>query len=184
MSHRRVVFRQPVGPAEFGEFCTGRGWRYDGGQPAAEGEPAEYVWRTPDGVEVHWIDDNVLHLVYVLVIGEQPFDVEMAIRMAYQDIAPDEAVAEFAGATDWPDRVLALSLVAATAPEAFSQATFDAIAAGLADEHEAVRHKAVLATFYAPWRELLPALEKVAAGDPYQPARDTARIAVDTVKAG
>jgi hypothetical protein len=179
---RRVVFFEPIPPEEFASFADAQGWEYDGAVEATEDQPEEYVWLLDDGTQVHWINDPGLHLVYALVVGGDTFAPETRIRVAFDGYTIDEAVSRFADAEDWPDRVSALSAVAATAPEEYHQQTFDAISSGLTDENEVVRHKSVLAVFYARWPQFLPLLEKIAADDPYEEARRVAAIAVDALR--
>jgi hypothetical protein len=182
MKRRRIVFKEPVSFQDFAQFAESQGWRYEGGSEATDEEPEEYVWLSDDGSELHWLNDPVLRLEYVLLIGEQPFDWETKIRIAFDSYAIEDAVREFVTAKDWEDRGLALRLVSATAPEEFNQETFDAIVAGLNEPSELVRRMAVLAVFYAQWAEFLPILNARAVTDPDDEVRRTATIAVDTIR--
>jgi HEAT repeat protein len=106
--------------------------------------------------------------------------VELSVRSAFESYTIDDAVDEFARASEWPERLEALSVLAAAAPQDFDQRVFEAMSAGLTDEHPLVRHKAVLAVFYARWREFLPLLQKLAADDS-QEVRRVAAIAVEVI---
>ena len=181
----RVAFHESVTPQSFTAFCQSQGWRYLGGSsPADTGEPSEHVWLAEDSVEVHWLSDNVIHRIYAVLLGEETFRVETRIRIAFESYGIEEAARKFTSATTWEERVLALSLVAATAPENFYQPTFDSIMAGLNDAHPVVRHQAVLAVFYASWPEYVPELRYRSTHDEDEKVRETAAIALDTIAEG
>lgn len=179
---RRVVFVNPVSPKEFGRFAQEQGWKFADGGPGTADRPEEYVWLVDEDTRVHWLHDPVLHIVYAMLIGPDVSRLEGLIHFVYPGVTIDEALRRFTEADGWSDRVLSLSAVAAVAPEAFDQPVFDAISAGLTDENEVVRHKAVLAVFYARWPQFLPLLDEIAAGDPYDQARKDAALAADSIR--
>lgn len=178
---RRIALRGLVDRDDFCAFCESRGWRYVEGHPGDAETPEEDVWLTDDDVEVHWMADPTIHATYILVIGEDVFQTETAVRLAFDFWTPEEAASTVLETPDWDDRVLALSLVAASAGDSFNQPIFDAILAGLSDDNESVRLKAALTSFYARWIELLPALRERAEKDPDDDVRRVAGIAVQTI---
>lgn len=181
MRQRRVALRGPVDRNDFRAFSEAQGWRYVEGHPGDEATPEEDVWLTADDVEVHWMSDPGIHATYVLLIGEDVFQAETAVRLAFDFWTPEEAASAVLTAPDWDDRVLALSLVAATAGDSVNQAAFDAIVAALVDNNESVRLKAAVTSFYARWTELLPALHERAENDPDPEVRQIAAIAAQTI---
>lgn len=178
----RVVFDPPVPAAEFNEFARRQGWEFGDGGPATEDQPEEYVWLAGDDTRVHWIHDTVLNIVYAMLVGPDVGLLEVGIHFAFPGLTVAEAIRRFTEADDWSDRVLSLSAVAATAPDEFDQEVFDAVSAALTDANEVVRQKAALVTFYARWPQFLPLLDKIAAGDPYQPARQDAAVAAENIR--
>lgn len=177
----RIAFCDAVSAQDLAEFAEVQGWQLEGSVSPTEGETEEYVWQGDDDLYIHWINDPVLHRVYGMILGTDPAEVELRVRSAFESYTIDEAVDEFAQASEWPERVEALSVLAAAAPQDFDQRIFEAVGAGLTDEHPLVRHKAVLVVFYARWREFLPLLQKMAADDSSDEVRRVAAIAVDVV---
>jgi hypothetical protein len=177
----RVPFRDVVPATELADFAEVQGWELEGSVAPSDGQAEEYVWHVDD-LYVHWINDPVLHRVYGMVIGPDPSLVEFSLRSVFDSYTIEEAADEFGHASDWPERVDALSIVAAAAPQDFDQRIFDAMSKGLTDPHPVVRHKAVLAIFYARWRHFLPLLDTVAAEDSYDEARRVAAIAIETIE--
>jgi hypothetical protein len=170
-----------VDRADFRAFCESQGWRWVEGHPGDEETPEEDVWLADSNVEVHWMLDPAIHAAYILLSGENIFQTDMTIRLAFDFWTPEEATSVFMDSTEWDDRVLALSLVAATAGDSFNQATFDAIVAALSDDNETVRLKGAATCFYARWPELLPALTERADRDPDEQVRQVAALAADTI---
>jgi len=177
-----MAFRDVVPAQELANFAEAQGWELEGSVVPTDDQAEEYVWQAGEELYIHWINDPVLHRVYGMIIGPETADVEHSLRSAFDTYTIAEAVEEFAGAADWPERVEALSVVAAATPQEFDQQIFDAMAAGLTDRHPVVRHKAALAVFYARWRHFLPLLKIMAAHDSYDEARRVAAIAIETIE--
>jgi hypothetical protein len=178
----RVAFRDAVPAVDFAEFAEMQGWELEGSVPPTQGQAEEYVWLVDDDSYVHWINDPVLHRAYGMILGPDPSAMVLSVRSEFDSYTINEAVEEFAQASEWPERVEALSVVAAAAPQDFDQEIFGVIAAGLTDPHPVVRHKAALAVFYARWRQFLPFLQTMAAEDAYDEARRVAAIAIETIE--
>jgi hypothetical protein len=178
----RVALCGPVSAREFAAFAEAQNWELEGSVAPDWDRAEEYVWQAGDDLFVHWIDDPVIHRIYVMISGPDSTDAERRVRNEFEAYTLDEVKTAFTEALEWPERVETLSIVGAAAPQEFDDRIYETIASALIDTHHAVRHKATLTVFYARWKEFLPILRTMAAFDPDEEVRRVAGVAVQTVE--
>ena len=127
--------------------------------------PREVIYAAGDDVHVHYIEDYVLGVDYIVLEGERAAKVAATIRTKLDTLGLDEIVAQLAAAKDRAQKVQALHVLAAAAPREYDPAVFETITRALRDSDPEVRFAAALATAYAEWREFRAPLADVAMHD-------------------
>ncbi|HEY1345687.1 MAG TPA: hypothetical protein VGF54_11910 [Streptosporangiaceae bacterium] len=174
MTHR-IVLSPRVTRREFEDIAFGSGWRLHEVVEAAEEHPYEEIWSVDNGRSaVHYIEDGLLGLLYVIVLGEHVDELEASLRRALETVRPADALEWLDDAASAERRVQAAAYLAASAEhpapdliEAFDRLMRDPVAD--------VRRAAIFAATYPAWPELLPLVQNVARDDADAGVRDAAQ---------
>jgi hypothetical protein len=175
MPHTRVVLRGKAAKEDFAELAYFQDWVIDEIVPASDEEPYEEVWITTDGnTEAHLIDDHLIGLVYVDVVGQHRDNVVALIRSRLDNYSREEVIdaARSAGDPQELDRVVRLA--GAVATEGFDKDLFEIFRRALESEDPQTRIAAIITAGYTEWHEFIPLIGRLARGDPDQVVRDTA----------
>ena len=116
-----------------------------------ETRPYEEIWSLDNGHSaVHYIEDGLLGLLYVVVLGEHVDEVEASLRRALETVRPKDALEWLEDAASAERRVQAAAYLAASAErpaldliEAFDRLMRDPVAD--------VRRAAIFAATYPAW---------------------------------
>ncbi len=137
--------------------------------------PYELIWTTEDEqTQIHYIDDFLLNVPYVLALGPAAEDIAAQVRTALPTYRWDAVQTLFTAAQTPAQQVQALhyaAIVAAPPDGAAVVALFDQAASSPVDE---VREAVILAIGYLGWPDLLPILERVQQSDPLPRVRQSA----------
>jgi hypothetical protein len=174
---RRIVLSPRVTRREFEDIAFGHGWRLHQVVDADEKHPYEEVWSVAQGASaVHYIEDGLLGLLYVIVMGEEVDELEASLRRALETVRAEDALGWLEDATWAGSRVQAAAYLAAAA----EQPTPDLIAAFdrlMHDPDADVRRAAIFAATYPEWPQLLAFVKNVARHD----ADDGVRAAAEEI---
>jgi hypothetical protein len=126
--------------------------------------PREVIYAAGDGVHVHYIEDYVLGVDYIMLEGPRAAGTAATIRTKLDTYGLDEILAQVAAAKDRAEKVHALHVLAAAAPPEYDSAVFEAITSALRDSDPEIRFAAAIATAYTEWREFRASLTDSAMG--------------------
>lgn len=177
MSVTRVLPKPSVSRDDVTHLAWDRGWRYHDMFGANETQPFEKIWLTPDGLtSIHWIEDHVLGLPYLLLQGKSQDEAarEIASALPTVDRSDLRAIVDEARTAD--DLVAALRHVAAAAPPEFDAEIFEWFERGFEHEDAAVRKIAAIASAYPAWPEFRARLLETASNDADPDVREAASI--------
>jgi hypothetical protein len=175
MSVTRVLPKPSVSRDDVTELAWERGWKYHDMVGADEDQAFEKVWLTPDGrTGIHWLEDPVLDLNYVVIEGDGQDAIAREIEEAVPTYSREELRRMVERAEDWDDLMDALQHAAAAAPPEFDLETFGWFERAFAHEHPTVRKMAVISTAYPAWPEFRALLAEAADSDPDEEVREVA----------
>lgn len=134
-------------------------------QRSAE-RPFEMVWITEDEeVSIHFVDDFVLGLPYVLVRGEHKDEVVALLHDELDTVDRAEVLDRGLAAKSDDDLVMAVYLVAASASSSFDPELFEVVARAASADAPPARAAAAVALGYVEWPEGEEVLERLAADE-------------------
>jgi hypothetical protein len=136
--------------------------------------PRQVIYTDGDNL-VHYIEDSMLGLDYIIIVGPEGKMADM-IRKKLDTLMLEEILAQLASARDSAEKVEALRLLAAAVPTTSDQRAFDAVVKALHDTDPEVRMAAGLTTTYAEWRAFVDPLARVVEQETDPEARE--RISV------
>jgi hypothetical protein len=126
---------------------------------ATDDNPYESVWLTDDGVEVHFVDDHLIDVPYLVLEGAGAAALTESLRPRLPLVGADDVLRMDRQAGNDDERVSAV-LVAGVLIGPHSPAELVAVVErGLRSPSPDVRYAALMAAGYAERRELRPALE-------------------------
>lgn len=164
MTHR-IVLSPNVTRREFEDYAFAAGWRLHEVVDADEQHPYEEVWAMRDGHSaVHYIEDGLLGLLYVIVMGEQAAELDASLRRGLNTVRPEVALAWLEDATWAGARVQAVAYLAAAADQAAPD-VIHAFERLMHDPDADVRRAALFAATYPRWPQLLAPVQGVAEHD-------------------
>jgi hypothetical protein len=163
MSETRVVLKEHVGEAEMNRLAAREGWIFGGEIDRTEEAPFERFWRTADGAaSIHYVEDWIIGLVYVVADAPDPAPLAESIRAALDGWSLADAVRMFGRARTLEEKADALYHLGAMAPAEMDPEVFAVFEHAFADPDPEVRRAAVLAAFYTRWPEFEAALQRMA----------------------
>jgi hypothetical protein len=175
MSVTRLLPKPSVSRDDVTHLAWDRGWRYHDMFAADDDRPFEKIWLTPNGeTGIHWIEDHILDLSYLLLEGERQEDTAREIASAIPTYGREDLRELVEGASDWDDFMVALQHVAAAAPPEFDPEIFGWFEQAFEHEHPTVRKIAALSTAYPAWPEFRALLAEAANNDDVPEVRDVA----------
>ncbi|HEX5871943.1 MAG TPA: hypothetical protein VFY65_16050 [Longimicrobium sp.] len=163
MSETRVVLKEDVGEVEMNRLAAREGWIFGGEIDRTDETPFERFWHTPDGAaSLHYVEDWIIGLVYVVVDAPDPAPLAEAVRAALDGLSLADALRMWGRARTLEEKADALYHVGAMAPAAFDAEVFAAFERAFKDADPEVRRAAVLAAFYTRWPQFEAPLQRMA----------------------
>lgn len=143
--------------------------------------PYEDVWATADErTAIHYIEDPVLELSYLVVEGGDVDAVVDQIRGAVGTYTPQEALEALRMASSRDEKIEAIYLLAIASGNEDNE-VLTALSKAAEDKDADVRHSVVVATGYLGWRQLRVLLERMRDGDQTQSVRDDAALMLEAL---
>lgn len=183
---RRIAFRDIVYFDQLTEFADREGWQSEtpGGQPVAGTTPEEveswhFQWRTPDGAQVDFIDDEAVECQLLDIEERATGAVEPAVRESFDVLDATEAAQAYLADPDREQRERFLRIVAGVVPDQEDEIVASVIMDGLHDTAPMVRLAAIIAAGESHWRRFRERLETLAAHDPDPNFRLLAKNSLD-----
>jgi hypothetical protein len=175
MPHTRVVLKGETAKESFAELAYSQDWVIDEIGTASDEEPYEEVWITPEGgSELHLIEDHLIGLAYVDILGRHRGKLAALIRSRLDTYSKEEIIDAARSAGNPRELARAVRLAGAVATEGFDQDLFEIFLRAFGSEDPQTRIAAIIAAGYAEWREFIPLIEPLARNDPNQTVRETA----------
>jgi len=141
-----------------------------------EGTPYQVIWATEGEREaIHYINDHVLNLRYVLVKGNAPDNVLWEIRKTLHVYEVSEIIEELNSATEADAIVKAINKLAVAAPQSFDFETYNLFKKYAAHPDPEVRSAVIFAMSYPAWKEFRQLVEQLGLNDPNSEVRETAQ---------
>lgn len=184
MTDRRITLSPTVTREDVALLAAIRRWRPVAVAEARADGPYERVWEVGPETGAHYVEDDLLGVAYVRLIGDDAEAESAAATFAAEldTIATEEAVEWTYRAATSEQRVLAASYLAASAPSAADPRVAAALERLLADDDPEVRRAGIFACSYPSWPELDPLLEQVRRHDPEPEIREAARRALAAIR--
>ncbi|MGH3117619.1 MAG: hypothetical protein ACRDQ2_11030 [Gaiellales bacterium] len=174
----RVALRGDIGDA-LDRIAEREGWGFETFVEETKDQPFELVWTTEDGrASIHYVEDPVLGIDYVLARGKRHDDVVNLLRSEVDTVPPSEVVAGSKEAHTKEEMIGATYLAAATASSKFDPALFDVIERALSSSAPQVRLSGIVSCGYVEWKQCRSPLERLAKSDPDDDVRRAARAAL------
>ena len=180
---RRLVLRSG-GEAVVDQLAAGLGWprrsESEGDQDAWR--PRQVDWYAGPGIALHYLEDLLTDLTYVLVSGDDPDIVRVTTELVEAQLpvwTVDELVDDARAQQDSEDLSYSLVRLGLGAPRACTQAVLSIIVSGMSHASKDVREAAVWATSYQPWPEYVPPLQQLLAREPDADLAQTIRNLLD-----
>jgi hypothetical protein len=162
---RRIVLSPNITRRQFEDYAFDAGWRLHQVVDADQERPYEEIWAVDDGQSaVHYIEDELLGLLYVIVMGENARELDTGLRRGLDTVRPEVALGWLEDATWAGARVQAVAYLAAAAEQPAPDLihAFDRL---MRDPDADVRRAALFAATYPRWPELLTLIRSVAKHD-------------------
>jgi hypothetical protein len=173
--HTRVVLKGEAPKESFAELAYSQDWVIAEIGPASDEEPYEEVWLTTDGgSEIHLIDDHLIGLIYVDVVGQRRDQAVEFIKTRLDTCSKEEVIDVARSAGNPRELSRAVRLAGAVAAGGFDQALFEIFLRAFESEDPQTRIAAIIAAGYTEWREFTPLIDRLAQSDPDQVVSDTA----------
>lgn len=176
----RVVLRPEVTLDDIEEAALDLDWLFLRNWPASEERPYEDLWVDRDEqTSIHYIDDHLVSVQYLLISGPDARTVETEAREALSTCGPADATNAWQHASTRAERVEAVYLLAlATDPADYTSAA-ELLRAAASDGDPEVRRAVILAATYVGWPELRAVLAELEERDPDESVRRDARFALE-----
>jgi HEAT repeats len=155
-------------------------------QPDHENEiPYELIFKTNDGrSSVHYIEDYVAKLSYVIVIGDDVAATVARVKNVMTVCDRDVALKMLDQAKTREQRLNALLQLGIVAPQQFDEVVFNHLTQAMSDKDPEFRRTAVWLVGYTAWPQFKEPLEKLAKSDPDDEVRGDAEILLESLKEG
>lgn len=180
---RRIALAPSVTRRTFQDLAFDSRWRLHGVVEERGEVPYEEIWTVGDeNTAAHYIEDKILAVPYVLVMGERIDEVAATLAERLETVTPEEAAASTREAPGKRERLRSIAYLAAAAPESAHPAVLKAFEELLADPDPEVRDHAILGSVYPLWPEIDGLLERVHEDDPEPHIREAAANALAAIK--
>jgi len=181
---RRLVLRPGTDEDSADEFAARIGMLRHADVPAneEEGVPRQIVWHADSGPALHYREDILSGLPYVVVTAEGALELDELVELT--EIVLDtwrvpelwQAVDANGDADDLPEAILRMGL---GAPKEFDEEFFSRVRDALQNEREEVCEAALLATTYQPWNQYVDPIRNLLRQGLSGPLEDAARIILE-----
>ncbi|MGW1679417.1 HEAT repeat domain-containing protein [Saccharopolyspora sp. NPDC002376] len=154
-------------------------------EPASSRITLEIVWQIKEALEFHYLEDAASKASCIVTSGDDREAVVQWASMASSYIGAwteQELLHVVMESSDPAVRTQFLLLVGLGSPEEFDDEFFSVISRDFDHEDPMVRAGAVWAASYSAWHEFIPGLREVAASDPQDDVRATARTVADIIE--
>jgi hypothetical protein len=173
--HIRVALKGEAAKEGFAQLAYAEDWIIDEIGAASDTEPYEEVWVTADGdSEVHLVDDDLIGLVYIDIVGRLRGELADLIRSRLDTFSKHEVIDAARLAGNPHELAGAVRLAGVIATEVFDQDLFGIFLQAMENEDPQTRIAAIMAASYAEWREFIPLTGRLAQHDPDPEVRNTA----------
>jgi hypothetical protein len=181
---RRFVLAPGTGVADVAAFVESQGWEKteEGPADSTAGIGPWAIWRAPDGVEMHFVEDAIFHQGYYVLTGPKPELVDAMAAQAEDVLEPwdiDELVELHDEAEDDKRKTTSAMLLALSSGPAFDERIYTRLLGLLEDPDVSVRGVGVSAALYARYPQLRAVLEAIAEGDQATDLRVRARTILE-----
>lgn len=179
----RVVLGPSVSRDSFERFAAEHGWRLHRRIPRSVEAPYEVIWSIgADTTAAHYIEDDMLGIPYVLVMGEDEHGIARRLREGIDTVVGSYAARSSLEASSKEERIRAISYLAAAAPPRADSDLLRSFATLLTDRDSDIRRHAIFACAYPSWPELDPLLEHVWQTDQDPELRAAAGKALEAIR--
>jgi hypothetical protein len=180
---RRIVLAPSSTRADFHDSALEHGWQLERVVDAGAENPYEEIWTLGDTrTAVHYIEDALINVPYLLVFGERVDDVAARVSEALETVTAEDAVRATRMARTRAERLRSIAYLAAAAPATVDPEVLAAFEELLADPDPTVRDSAIFGSVYAQWPEIGDLLEHVRAHDAEPPIRQAADDALAAIR--
>jgi hypothetical protein len=177
---RRLPLRRSDARGRLERLAGLKYWRFTEVVKRTDDRPFELVWVTEDEkVSIHYIEDFVLGLSYVLLRGPGLDDVADLISDEVETVPPDEVLDRGRKAESAADMVKAAYLVAAGASSEFDREAFAILERAMEHSDPEARKAGAVASGYVEWRQCRKPLAHLAMEDPDDEVKRTAKTVLD-----
>jgi hypothetical protein len=181
MPLRRIVLREDVTGDDVGAAAYSANWRIKQILDADRHNPREVIYQvTPKRTFVHYIEDSLLGIDYLVIQGEELDEVEARTRAALPALSEQEVRMMMGTAVTADEQVRALPCAALVAPVSFDVEFYRWFEHALHSPEARVRKLTILATGYVGWREFCAPLAELASTDGDSQVREDARAMLES----
>jgi HEAT repeats len=179
---QRIALAPSATRAAFQDAALAHGWRLRRVVDPGPETPYEEIWTLPDdGTAVHYIEDALIAVPYVLVMGERVGHVAAQISEALDVVSPAEAVRAVRESPTKPDRLRSIAYLAAASPQTADPDVLAAFEELLTDSDPEVRDAAIFGAVYTQWPEIDTLLQRAHETDPVPRIREAAGHALASI---
>jgi hypothetical protein len=157
-------------------------WSIQASIPRTQDNPYEVVFTAEDGTSIHYIEDFLLGVSYLLLRGEEPALVAERVRKKLPTYSVDEIKRLVAQGKTRDEQIRAIYLVAAATTPRFDASLYRLFEITLASNNPEVRSAAILGMGYAAWPEFKALLQPIEATDPDARVREDARAMLESLE--
>lgn len=178
-THRYVV-RPETTWEDVDRFARALGWPlvrtiY---QDREEGVDGQVIWQALDVAALHYIEDAISSIGYIVVTGQQERTAEAVAEQAAEALnawSLDELFEAFDGVSDARSRAQMALRIGLAAPPEFNEGVLSRITKVLSDSDPRVRIAGLWATTYAVYPEFVSAVRKIAEDEKVDWVRERAK---------
>lgn len=157
-------------------------WSFQASIPRTQDNPYEVIFTAEDGTSIHYIEDFLLGVNYLLLEGEEPGPLAEDIRKKLPTYSVDETKRLVAQGKTRDELIGAIYLAAAATSPRFDESLFKLFEIALESDDPDVRSAAILGMGYAAWPEFKALLRRIEATDPDSRVRGDARAMLDSLE--
>lgn len=178
----RLVPKSATTRADIEQLAGQSGWVHHGTTAKGERTPFEITWLSPDrGATVHWIEDHLIHVDYVLLEGPDTDPTLQELTSAL-DFHTAESLHDLFDATRDGAAVMdALHVLGVHCSGRFDPDLFALFRWALHDPNPLVRRVALRMVALTDWAEFLPVIDYVRSHDPAESVRSQAETVFDVL---
>jgi hypothetical protein len=178
----RVPLKENVNINDVDTLAWREEWNIQASIPRTRDNPYEVIFTAEDGTSIHYIEDFLLGVNYLLLEGEDPAPTAERILGKLPTYSIDEIQRLVERCRTRDEQIRAIYLAAAATTPRFDASLYRLFEITLASNNPEVRSAAILGMGYAAWPAFKALLQPIEATDPDARVREDARAMLESLE--